>query len=246
MGRSREGSFLGNVVNECPLTWFIAALNVGIFVLAWVRSGAAGASVETEVLLKLGASMRIFVQLGAEWWRLLTAVFLHANWLHLLFNVTFMFSWCAAIEKSVGSGWFAFAYLTTGIGGFAVSVLGKEGPSVGASGAGYGMLAVALALLYRREGSWDRFTANPFVRQVVISSVFWTLLTLATVSRLDHYAHAGGFVLGAACGLVLGRRRGRDEVKWMLSLAAYILVWVGVVVAACIPGVGLGTREFGG
>jgi len=239
MSRDREGSSLADVVLQTPLTWLICALNIGIFVLAWMRDGSQGAGVDTEILIRLGASMRYYVQHG-DYWRLITAVFLHANWVHLAVNTFFMFSWCAAIERTVGSGWFAFAYLTTGIGGYAVSVLGKAGPSVGASGAGYGMIAVTMAILYRREGDWGRFMSSPFVRSTLTQAVVWILAGFLLMSRMDNYAHVGGLAFGVLCGLILERRRGRHEVKWMVSLAAYILVWAGAVVASCIPGMGLG------
>jgi len=239
MRRSSDGNPLLDFANRIPLTLLITAINLGIFILGWVRGGATGMQVDSGVLLNLGASMRHLVQDG-DYWRLLTAVFLHANWLHVLVNTVFMFSWCAAIERSVGAAWFAFAYLTTGIGSFAVSVLCKPGPSVGASGAGFGMVAVTMAMLYRREGTWDNFMANPFVRSIFAQAAFWLLAGFFFFRGIDHYAHAGGLVLGIFCGLILERRRGRHEVKWMLSLGAYILVWLGLVVVACIPGMGFG------
>ena len=243
MARDREGTGPLDFINRTPLSCLITAINLGIFTLAWIRGGSAGIGVDTEVLLKLGASMRYFVQ-GGDYWRLLTAVFLHADWIHVLVNTVFMFSWCAMIERTVGPWWFAFAYLTTGVGSFAVSVLGSPGPSVGASGAGFGMIAVVLAMLYRREGNWHNFISNPYVRSILSQVGFWILIGFFVLRGMDNFAHVGGLVLGAGCGLILERRRGRHEGTWMISLGAYILVWAGVVVASCIPGMGYG--ELGG
>lgn len=239
MAQERDGNGFLDAVNRSPLSWLIAAVNLGIFTLAWIRGGSAGLGVDTEVLLNLGASNRYYVQSG-DFWRLLTAVFLHSDWVHVLVNTVFMFSWCAMVERTVGSAWFAFAYLTMGVGSFAVSVLGRPGTSVGASGAGFGMIAVVLAMLYRREGSWNNFTSNPYVRSIVSQVAFWILIGFFVLRGMDNFAHVGGLVLGMGCGLVLERRRGRHEVKWMVSLGAYILVWLGLVVAACIPGMGFG------
>jgi rhomboid protease GluP len=236
MSGPREGGSLADVVLQTPLTWLISALNLGVFLVSWIR-GPEGMDVETDVLLKMGASMRYYVQ-GGEYWRLLTAVFLHGSWLHVGVNTICMFSWCAAIERAVGSRWFAFAYLTTGIGSYAVSVLSSPVPSVGASGAGFGMIAVTLAILYRREGSWAHFIGNPFVRQTINWAVAWILAGIFLIQGLDNSAHVGGLVFGVFCGLILERRRGRHEVRWMAALAAYLLVWAGVIVAACTPGMG--------
>lgn len=238
MARSSGDAFLDSL-HRIPLTVLITAVNLGVFLLCWLRGDARGVAADPEVLLKLGSSVRYYIQAG-DYWRLLTAVFLHASWIHVLVNCVFMFGWCAAIERSVGSAWFAFAYLTTGVGSFAFSSLCKLSPSVGASGAGYGMIAVTMAMIYRREGGWDNFMANPFVRSIFSQAVFWIFIGFFMFRRMDHYAHIGGLVFGVFCGLILERRRGRHEMKWKVSLAAYILVWLGLIVLACIPGMGFG------
>jgi rhomboid protease GluP len=238
MNGSRGGSSFVERLLLSPVTWLITALNVGIFVLCWLSADQKAESVGPETLLSFGASMRYFVQ-GGEYWRLLTAVFLHGGWIHLLLNTWVMFGWCAAIERTVGSLWFAFAYLTTGIASFAVSVIFREGPSVGASGAAFGMIAVALALLYRRAGNWEAFLSTPSVKQVLINAGLWILIGFTMLRGIDNWAHLGGFAFGVPCGLVLEARRGRRRPVWIASLVAYMVVWAGVVVAACTPGVGL-------
>jgi rhomboid protease GluP len=206
-----------------------------------MRDGSFGLDVDAQILLNLGASMRYFVQ-GGEYWRLATAVFLHANWIHLLVNTVFMFRWCVEIEKTVGSTRFAIAYLTTGTAGYAASVLCKSTMSVGASGAGFGMIAVTLGILYRRMGSWETFISNPFVRSTVSQAAFWILAGILLIRRMDNYAHVGGLVFGILCGLIVERRSVRRDLGWVLSWSAYLLVWAGIVVAACVPGWGVTDR----
>lgn len=233
----REGSSAIDRILQSPLTWFISALNVGMFLLTWVRDGSHGMSIEGETLRAYGATSRFLIQHG-EPWRLLTAMFLHGSWFHMLANVIFMFSWCAAVERHSGSAWFAFAYLTTGIGAFAISALSKPGGSVGASGAGFGLIGVFLALLYRREGSWDRFISNPGVRSILSQAGFWILAGFFFIRGMDNAAHLGGIAFGVPCGLLLGSRQGRRRPAWIAALAAYILVFLGVVILACLPGMG--------
>ncbi|MBI3856761.1 MAG: rhomboid family intramembrane serine protease, partial [Planctomycetes bacterium] len=194
-----------------------------------------------ETLLSYGAIERFSIWHG-EWWRLLSAVFLHVGWIHLLLNLFGIFPRCMDLEKSVGSAWFAFAYLTTGIGASAVSVIAQHAFGAGASGAGFGMFAATLSMLYRREGSWHNFLANPFARIIIRNLFIWVLIGLTMMGNIDHYAHLGGFLFGVPCGLLLENRRGKDRPVWMAGLAAYILVWAGVVAAACIPGLGFGDR----
>src|SRR5262249_48264736 len=160
-------------------------------------------------------------------WRLVTAVFMHAGWVHLLLNTYMLFTWGGEVERTVGSIWFTFAYVSTGIGASAVSVLGHNVLSVGASGALFGIVAVVLSILYRRIGSWDSFIANPGVRQIVINLFIWLVIGFGFLGgALDNYAHLGGFAFGIPCGLLLEARRGKHRGRWIAGLAAYMVVWL--------------------
>lgn len=210
-----------------------------MFFVAWSRGETIRGNLTQESLLAFGALGRYHV-LGGEYWRLLSAMFMHVWLLHLFWNSWAMFGWCAGIERLVRSAWFAFAYLSTGIAASAASLIGHPVVSAGASGAGFGMIGVTLAILYRRAGGWDPFMADPFVKQVLINTAIWVVIGLTALSNMDNYAHLGGFVFGIPCGLIVEGRRGRKRPVWIAGLVAYILVWLGVVVAACIPGMGFG------
>jgi rhomboid protease GluP len=239
MRGDRSWAAVADRILESPLTWLITALNLGVFIIAWMDTKHEGWTLSGAGLLSYGAMERGHIWRG-DYWRLLTCVFLHVGWIHLLWNTYGMFGWCADMEKAVGSGWFAFGYLTTGVGASAVSVLGHPAFGAGASGAGFGMIGMLLSMLYRREGSWDAFIRSPHVRNILVNTGIWVLIGMSGVMRMDNYAHLGGFAFGILCGLVVGRRRGRQERRWIVSLAAYILVWAGVVAAACVPGLGFG------
>ena len=236
---SSPASSFGDRVLQSPVTWLVTAINLGTFVIAATQGEMNGLNLSPATLLHYGALERDLVWSG-DYWRLLTAVFLHVGWIHLLWNTWAMFGWCASIERAVGSGAFAFAYLSTGIGAFAVSVLAHPAFSAGASGAGFGMIAVTLAMLYRRFGSWGSFMGNPQVRQVLGMTLAWVVIGFtATGVRMDNFAHLGGFALGVPCGLLLEARRGARRPAWIASVAAYSIGVAALVVAACIPGLGL-------
>jgi rhomboid protease GluP len=220
-----------------PVTWFIMALNIGIFIIAEIH----GNTTSVETLVAYGAVERQIVQLAGDYWRLLTCMFLHIGVYHLIFN-TWAIVWCSDIERTVGSAWFSFAYLTTGIGASAVSVLCHDAVMAGASGAIFGMIAVYLMLLYRRAGSWEAFWSNPSIRGRVVQTAIWVVIGFAGLIPMDNFAHLGGFAFGIPAGLLLETRRGRKRPAWIAGLAAYMVVWLGVVVAACTPGVGLHWR----
>jgi len=236
-----EGRHTGSVVDrilESPLAWFFTAVNLGVFIIAWMDQ-KEGWGLTYQGYLSYGAMERGHIWAG-DYWRLLTCVFLHVNWIHLLWNTSGLPGWCVDMEKTIGSGWFAFGYLSTGIGASAVSVLAHPVFGAGASGAGFGMVGMLLSLLYRRERSWDLFVNNPEIRNTLRNTGIWVLIGMSGMMNMDNYAHLGGFAFGILCGLVVGRRRGRHQLKWIVSLAAYILLWAGVVAAACVPGLGFG------
>jgi len=224
---------------QSPVTWLITALNLGIFIIAATRGEMKGGSLSSETLYAFGSNERSHVWSG-EYWRLLTCIFLHLGILHLLWNTWGMFGWCADIERTVGSGWFAFSYLTTGIGASAVSLISHHVNSAGASGAGFGMIAVTLALMYRRAGTWGLFMGDPHVKQILVNTAIWVVIGF-TALRMDNAAHLGGFAFGIPCGLVVDGIRGRNRSAWYVALGAYMVVWGGVVIAACIPGLAFRT-----
>jgi rhomboid protease GluP len=240
MSGERRGASIADYLLESPVTWFFTAINFGVFIIAYLHGEHYDWNLLTgETLLTYGAMERYRIWSG-DYWRLMTAVFLHLGWIHLLWNTWAMFGWCAAIERTVGSAWFAFAYLTTGIGASAVSVFVHPAFGAGSSGAGFGMIAVILALLYRRAGNWNAFMMDPTAKSMIVNTGIWVAIGFSGMLRMDNYAHLGGFAFGIPVGLLLEARRGRKRAAWIAGLAAYLVVWLGVVVAACVPGLGLG------
>lgn len=240
MSPGRRLRFADDIL-DAPVTCLITALILGIFGIAWTKGAHQGLSLTHETLLAFGGNNRYRVWDG-EYWRLLSAVFLHVGWIHMLWNLWSMVGWCAGLERTVGPGWFAFAYLTTGIGSFAWSTIGHPVTSAGASGAAFGMIGVSLSLLYRRAGGWDAFRADPLAHRLMLNSGGWVLVGYLGVLGMDNWAHAGGFLLGVPCGLILESRRGKHRQAWIVGLAAYILLWAGVVAAACVPGLAFNLR----
>jgi len=239
MSDGRRRHSVADWILESPIIWLITAVNLGVFTIAWIHGEHVGQGLSGETLLHYGAFRRYEVWSG-EYWRLFTAIFMHVGWIHLLWNTYGMFGWCADLERTVGSVWFTFAYVTTGIGASAISTICQPYGGAGASGAGFGMISVVLAILYRRAGSWESFWGDSHVRSVLANTGIWVVVGFAGVIRMDNYAHLGGFALGIPCGLILEQRRGRSRLLWIAGVVAYVVVVIGLVVVACIPGLGFG------
>lgn len=194
-----------------PLILTIMVANIAVFALeitsgafadpkALIEAGITGAGVS---IIEAGALVREHV-LNGEWWRMVTAMFLHGGPDHLIGNMIALFIVGMACEHGFGFWRTLFVYLGSGLAGSALSMAAGPGPSVGASGAIFGVLGAVVVMLYRHQ---DRF----YVRDKRIGFVLaiwagWQLLTGFVTPFIDNFAHLGGLLGGAALALVLEPR----------------------------------------
>jgi len=182
-----------------PLILFFIVANVAMF--AWEI--AAGALADRETIVEAGALVRERV-LAGEWWRLMSAMFLHGGVDHVLGNVIVLYIVGLACEHAFGGARTALLYLTSGVAGGLLSLAAGPGPSVGASGAIFGIIAAVVVVLYRYQ---DRF----YVRDKRIGFVLlvwagWQILTGLASPFIDNFAHLGGLAGGALAALALRPR----------------------------------------
>lgn len=159
-----------------------------------------------------------------EYWRLLTSGFLHDGLLHILFNMWFLYIVGGMLEPMIGRLNFAVVYFVSLLcGSFGALLLSPLVPTIGASGACFGLLGALIVLAYHRGISiWQSGLGLLLVVNLVFSVTF---------SGISLGGHLGGLVGGAICGwliLELGERR---RMKWA-ALACCALVGVLSVVAA--------------
>jgi membrane associated rhomboid family serine protease len=208
-------------VAEAPVTAGLIALQVAVLALvAW----RLGDPTRTSVLVQAGALEPGRVRAG-EWWRLLSAVFLHVGWFHLLLNSAFGFSWCRSVERALGHGRFLAIYLAAGLGGSAASLLIGDLVSAGASGALFGMIGATLALHRRVLDGWFPFLKSPATVSVAVQLALWTTVAVVQHLPIDHAAHAGGLVTGALAAWIATRPEPGRWTAWA-PLAAGLAVAV--------------------
>jgi len=182
-----------------PFILFLIAANLGMF--AWEI--AAGALADRETIIEAGALVRERV-LAGEWWRLMSAMFLHGGVDHILGNIVVLYIVGLACEHAFGGARTALVYFASGIAGGLLSMSMGPGPSVGASGAIFGVIAAVIVVLYRWQ---DRF----YVRDKRIGFVLliwagWQILTGLASPFIDNFAHLGGLAGGALAALALRPR----------------------------------------
>lgn len=191
----------GHSWRRTPATIGLVLVNVAIFVAMELFGRGAG---DSGTLIRAGASVTHAVHAG-EYWRLASAMFLHANWLHLAVNVFMLWFLGRFFEQLVGPVRFFVVYFAAGVVGNLASYLWRSGPvSVGASSSIFGILGGALLVLLLSKGkvpeSWRR--SMVFVLALVIGLNFLPGLDIKVI---DNYAHLGGLVGGALFAAVLFR-----------------------------------------
>ena len=132
---------------------------------------------------------------NGDWWRLITSAFLHANILHIAFNMYFLWFIGSAVENAIGRGRFLLVYLISGLAGSAGAlVFSPLSPTVGASGALFGILGVAVVM--ERQRSY-------VLGGSALGLVLINLILSFTISGISIGGHIGGLIAGILCALIL-------------------------------------------
>jgi membrane associated rhomboid family serine protease len=156
-----------------------------------------------------------------EWWRLITAAFLHYGPFHLAINMYSLFFAGTLLEQLIGRWRFALLYLMSGVAGGAGAVLvSPNAVTVGASGAIFGILG-GLFLLERRG---NIATGGQIAGLIVINLIF----TFALASHISVGGHVGGLIGGFVLMLLLVQFRRSSA----LAVASSVAVGVAAVVIA--------------
>lgn len=176
------------------LLYILLGLNTFIFFLPnLIQIGSRGDSFNN--LLEMGAKNNSDIKNG-EYYRLLTSTFLHGDLTHLLFNMYSLWIIGQTTASFFGEFRFGIIYFASAIGGSLASFLFNPSPSVGASGAIFGLIGSLLAL---GIVSRDFGLINGILLNIALNLVFAFL----PGSRLDNWGHLGGLLAGFVAGMVI-------------------------------------------
>jgi rhomboid protease GluP len=197
----------------------------------------------------MGAQVNSEVANG-DYWRLLTAMFLHIGPMHLAFNAFALYSLGADLERYYGSLRFALIYFLSGlIGGVLYFVIGPPNVlSAGASGAIFGIIGAELAYIMSNRRLFGSMGRQRLTNLAVLLGI--NLVLGFTVSGINNIVHIGGFLAGLGLGFALTPRYGvgwdhteAPPLPMVKDHSSRALAAGGVVAAMALLAIGL---QYGG
>lgn len=222
VSRARRGMYTGSLT-DFPATTTLIVINTLIFFAMVFTGGSITAAFSLSGFpfmerIQWGGNFGPFT-LGGDYWRLVTACFVHAHLLHFGLNMWCLWSLGRLSERYFGR-WFTFAiYLLTGAGGSLLSIAYEPARlSVGASGAIFGISGAIIAAL-----KFGHLSIPAGERRAVLSSMIsFAVINFALGAgylgldlNVDNMAHLGGFVTGLLVGLPLATSLTRSAAKNM-------------------------------
>jgi rhomboid protease GluP len=177
---------------------------VTILLLIAIGIGYVLQMVMGDGLTAAGANYGPAIRAG-EYWRLVTSMFLHGSILHIAFNAYALYQLGAMFELLLGSSRLLMVYFATGIAGSLTSAYFSSSPSVGASGAIFGLMGALIAFLLRRRGN-----LTPAGKAILMQLVGWAVINVFfgfSTPGIDNSAHLGGCAAGLLFGFGLPERK---------------------------------------
>jgi membrane associated rhomboid family serine protease len=167
------------------------------------------------------------ISIGHDYWRLVTGGFLHANLIHIGFNMYLLWLLGNLLEPSMGSPRFAALYFTALLwGSFGALVVNPNVPTVGASGAVFGLMGAA-AVELRSRG------INPFKTDIGALIIFNLVLSFA-ITNISVGGHIGGLIGGVLVGVAfdIADRQRMRSLAYVACLVLSAIAVVGALAAA--------------
>jgi membrane associated rhomboid family serine protease len=210
-----------------PATTLLIAINTAVF-LGMILSGGSPMGFSGETTLRWGANVGPYT-LSGDYWRLVTAGFVHHDFLHYALNMWCLWSLGQLSERLFGSAATLAIYVLTGVGGAMLSIgVDFTRSEVGASAAIFGIAGAVL--------SGIKFGNVPLAsihrRQLFSSLIFFVIFNLSfgMLPGIDNLAHIGGLVSGFLFGapLASAAASGKKSMEWgAILLATLVLIGIG-------------------
>jgi rhomboid protease GluP len=239
---------------SAPGTYVLLTINIAVFLWMTLHGVPLMQGQTTGQLLHFGANSAGLVLNGGEWWRLLSATFVHIGLIHIATNMWCLWNLGLLGEPLLGPWGMVAVYVLTGVAGNLLSVgwdvftvpaqYLDQMVGAGASGAVFGIAGILIVLLSNRKLPipWAELKRlrTSVIRFALINLVIGAstiLPMLGSFVRIDNSAHIGGFLCGLALGPGLVPRMTAGRVKYLARQrvvffgAAFVLALAGYWVA---------------
>ena len=210
------------------VTRILIGLNVAVYIAELATGGGVNGTgsviYEKGVLIAgraLDSNGNVIGVGEGDWWRLITATFLHYGPFHLILNMLALYWFGTLLERRIGSGKYLLLYIVSGLAGSAGALLlDPTVPTVGASGAIFGILGAGLVLEQQRDYVFGGSALGIIVINLVLTF---------SISSISIGGHIGGLLGGAIATLGLSRfGRGHAAYGRAGGLGVATIVAVGI------------------
>ncbi|SCG83884.1 rhomboid family protein [Proteiniborus sp. DW1] len=216
------------------ITYILIIVNVAMWALLNYISLRTGRSY-SQLLFDFGAKININI-INGQYWRFITPIFLHADFTHLLVNCYSLYAVGPTVERIYGKGKFLFIYVTAGFMGSLLSFMFSINPSVGASGAIFGLLGTLLYFGVEFPNLFKIYFGRSILITLAINLAYGFMNT-----GIDNFGHMGGLLGGfLASGIVKVKDNNR---KWYLSKTIFILLTIVIGASGLVYGFNYGNNN---
>ena len=235
--RARTADIIGGFIPHARFnTMLILLINAGLYVataLLSIKAGAGGGfgDIDQGVSLAFGCKVPLpYLQmLGSpyygQWWRLVTAGFLHGGIFHILMNSWVLFDLGAQVEAIYGAARMWVIYFLSSVAGFYASTVFSNATSLGASAGVCGLLGAMIALGVRHRNPMGDAIRGMYIRW----AVYILLFGLLPFFRVDNYAHIGGMAAGFVIAYMAETPRAGGPTETMWQAASWFCVILTIV-----------------
>lgn len=236
---------------SAPATWTLLGINCAVYVVM-VLARVNPITPDVHDLMRFGGESADNILIQGEWWRIVTAMFVHGGFLHLALNMWCLWNLSMLAEPLMGSFGVIAVYLLTGAAGDLLSTFRNFGwplhdpygvpyypVGVGASGAIFGIAGALIILLKSNRLPVPQEELKKLRRSVIyfaaINLVIGFGINQGTNAfgagvHVDNYAHVGGFTCGLLFALPMVPRIGSPRNTFNLRLRSAVAIVVGVLV----------------
>lgn len=201
--RRNPGEILGGLIPHARFTTIlILIINFALYGATWLYSQRTGLDFNKTLYL-FGAKVGLQYMDG-QWWRLVTAGFLHGGVIHILMNSWVLFDLGAEVEATYGTARMIVFYFVSTVTGFLLSAWWSPGLSIGASAGLMGLIGAMIAYGVTERTAMASAMKSQYIRWAVYIMLFGFI-----IPGIDNAAHIGGGIGGFAIAWVFSTPRAR-------------------------------------